>query len=155
MPSLIHSHVSICFFHSPTLKHRLHLSTLFTLWSLQFLSHYFESVSCSWFDHIIFTLSSVCWMGSTTSLSLSLCSPVSSRLQQPNHKPQLPSIPWRGLERPHVADYEINIHDKPLKPQNYFMRAAVAGFHHWEEYHFYFIIILGSCSVLFSDKGWE
>lgn len=127
------------FFHSSTSKHCLHLSALFTLWSMQFLSHYFESVPCSWFDRIIFTLSTVSWMRSTTRLPLSLRSLVYSRemLQQPNHKPQLPSIPGRGRERPHVADYEINIHDKPLKPQNYFMWETVAEFHHWEKHHSY------------------
>ena len=53
---------------------------------------------------------------------------------QPDHEPQLPSIPPRGPERPQVAEYEINIHDKPRKPRSYFMRSTLAERQHWETY---------------------
>lgn len=143
VPSFTLGLVSLHFFHSSTSKRRLHLSALSPLWSMQFLSHYFESVPCSWvwprhFDSVYCLLNEV---EPSHSRSRSLLSgPLRRRKRSREPKPQA-SITQHSLERtrerPHVADYEINIHDKPLKPQNYFMRATVAEFHHWEKYHIY------------------
>lgn len=141
-------------------RHKVEISSLATFHivsTLQNLNagYIFEcSLPCGWcnFSPIIlnqplvsglttsFLVSTVSWMSLTTRLPLSFCSLVSFSLtlRQPSHKPQLPSIPWRGRQRLHAADYEINIRHKPLTPQNYFMRSTLC---HWEKHHLNYIII--------------
>lgn len=149
VPNFTLGNVSLCFFHLSHLNTTslylvitaipfplLWISPLFLVWP-----HHFYSVYCllNEVDHQTYALALL------SGLFQRKCS---------REGPQLPSIPWRGRERPRVADYEINIHYKPLKPHNYLMKAIVAEVYHWEKYiSFYFINFF----LLFfvSDKGQE
>lgn len=122
---------SLATFHnvSTESKCRLHLWALLMANAISLLLFWISLLFLVWTTS--FLVSTVSWMRLTTRLPLSFCSLVyiTVKLQQPSHKPQLPSIPWRGRQRLHAADCKINICHKPLKPQNYFMRKASLELH--------------------------
>lgn len=141
MPSFTLGHVSFIFSHPSTSKHGCiipyplpcnssHFLPLFRISPLFLVRpHHFYSVYCllNEVDHQILALALLSSSSQTTSLNY-------------------PAFLWRGWERPRVAEYEINIHDKPLKPQNYCMSSTLAELCHWKKYQCYSIDIMkGFC----------